>query len=181
MSPTLSKFWRRLMRRVGAPGLAGLLLLGTALALVAWAPGLLREAAALRETAQSRQASLLAVVRGRDDPLSPQQRVREFSARFPTRDQMPQDLMQVFAAARRSAVELNKGEYQFKAEPNSPFVSYSATFPVKESYAGIKKFTSEVLRSLPHAAMEELRLERSSVGSESLDARIRITFVYRAT
>ena len=180
-TPLLTRLWHRLLRRIGASGLVGIVLLAAAAGLVAWTPGLLREAAALRETAQSRQTALLAAMQGREVPVSPQQQVQQFSASFPKRDQIPQDLKQLFAAARRNDVALNKGEYQFKGEPNSPFVTYAATFPVKQSYADIKKFTSDVLRSLPHAAMEELRLERSDAGATALDARIRITLIYRAS
>jgi len=179
MKPVLMRWWQRLWRRVGPHGLIGLALLAAATGLLAWTPGLLREAAQLRETAQARQAD----GRGSVRPLPPStaQQLQRFSERFPRRQQNADDLKQVFAAAVRSGVSLVKGEYQFSAEPNSPFETCTATFPVRETYGDIKKFTSDVLRTLPHAAMEELRLERSDAGAAVLDARIRISLYYRAS
>jgi hypothetical protein len=181
VNAVLNRLWHRLLRRIGAQGLIGLVLLVAALVLIAWAPSLLREAAELRETAQARHTALLGAIRARDQQPSAQQQMQKFSASFPTRDRNAEDLREVFAAARRHEVALNKGEYQFNADPASPFVTYAATFPVREGYGDIKKFTSDVLRSLPHAAMEELRLERSDAGATVLDARIRITLIYRAS
>lgn len=181
MRAPLSRLWHRLLRRLGAPGLVGLLLLAGALALLGWTPRLLREAAELGDAAQARQAALLGTLQARGRAPSTQQQLLQFSAAFPTRDRNAEDLRQVFAAARRHNVALNKGEYQFQVEPNSPFVTFALTFPVREGYGDIKRFTSEVLRSLPHAAMEELRLERSDAGASVLDARIRINLFYRAS
>jgi hypothetical protein len=181
MKAMLGRLWQRLLRRVGAAGLVGLALLLLAAALLAWTPGLLREAAELRETAQARQAAWFERTQHQPAPPSLQAQVDRFSARFPTRAQYAEDLKEVFAAARRHAVSLNKGEYQFVSEPNSPFQTCTATFPVRESYADIKQFTADVLRRLPHAAMDDLRLERSDAGADRLDARIRISLTYRAS
>jgi len=181
MKLTLTRLWYRLLRRVGRQGLIGLALLIAALVFAAWTPRLLREAADLRETAQSRHSALLGALQARGRAPSAQEQMQRFSDNFPTREQTADDLKQIFAAARRNNVQLNKGEYQLIAEPNSPFVTYAATFPVKEGYGDIKKFTSDVLRTLPHTAMEELRLERSDAGAAVLDARIRINLIYRAS
>jgi hypothetical protein len=181
MRASLTRLWHRLLRRLGALGLIGLALLAGALVLLAWTPRLLREAAEFSETAQTRQTALLGALRSHGQAPSTQQQLQQFSANFPTRDRNAEDLRQVFALARRHKVALNKGEYQLLAESNSPFVTFAVTFPVREGYADIKKFTSDVLRSLPHAAMEELRLERSDAGASVLDARIRINLFYRAS
>ncbi|MDH5331633.1 MAG: hypothetical protein OEW27_16955, partial [Aquincola sp.] len=87
---------------------------------------------------------------------------------------------QVFAAARRYNVNLPKGEYVLKAEPNTPLVSFTATFPVRNEYGAIKAFTADVLTTLPHVSMDDLRLARNDAGTGVLDAVIRFTFVYRS-
>jgi hypothetical protein len=180
MNAAWHRLWQRSLRRLGVPGLVGLALLAAALALVASAPSLTHRAEVLDQVAQARDAMLLATG-GASAESSAQARWRQFSASFPARSQMAEDLRHVFAAAQRSDVSLVKGEYRIVTEANSPFVVYSMTFPVRESYTGIKRFTAEVLRSLPHAEMEELRLERGDAGAAALEARVRISLIYRAS
>lgn len=180
MSAGLLRVWRRLLRRIGVPGVVGLALLVAAIALAAGTPALRQEARTLREFAAARDAALNEASRA-PPQLSAEEQWRRFSAGFPTRERNAEDLKLVFAAARRNGVSLLKGEYRVVAEANSPFVTYALTLPVRESYGGIKKFTADVLRSLPHAEMDELRLERSDAGATTLDARIRISLIYRAS
>ena len=78
-------------------------------------------------------------------------------------------------------MQLNKGEYQLKREPNAPFVTYTATFPMRNDYATFKDFAAEVLRALPHVSMDELRMARNDAGATALDSVVRFTFVYRRT
>ena len=181
MNEHVSRLWYRLLRRIGMKGLLGLALLASACALAAWTPRLQRDAVDIRQAATVAQRSLAGAVDMRGRTPSTRQQLQEFAATMPPASQTAADLKVVFAAAQRHNVSLHKGEYQLKVEPNSPFVTYAATFPVKERYSSVKDFAADVLRTLPHAAMEDLRLERSDAGSPMLDARIRITFVYRAS
>lgn len=181
MTGLLRITWERLLRRVGATGLIGVALLAVAVPLALWTPSLLHQTDALQQAAQARQAARRDnTPREAPTPPSPQAQLQEFSATFPTREHSADDLRQVFAAARRHNVALLKGEYRFVTDPNSPFVTYALTFPVHESYAAIKTFTADVLRALPHAQMDELRLERAEAGAALIDARIRFSLIYRS-
>ena len=44
----------------------------------------------------------------------------------------------------------------------------------------IKDFVADALRALPHAALLELRLERTDAEASMLEARLRLTLTYRA-
>jgi hypothetical protein len=180
MNSLLSRVWQRLLRRLGSQGLVGLALVAAALALAAWALHLDKLSAATRQSAEVRQRQTAQSSRERSLAISPQESRRNFIERFPPPSQNAADLAQVFAAAAHSNLSLSKGEYHQVIETQSPFVTYVATFPVKDSYPNVRDFATEVLRSLPHAALEELRLERSNSTATVLDARVRINLFYRA-
>lgn len=180
MNRLLLRGWQRTLRRVGTPGVLGLVLLVPTLAIALWLPRLERHADGLRAALKA-QANAVA----RQDPparrpMSKGEQALEFMAGFPTLMQSAGDLDKVFALARRSNVTLLKGEYQLKAEPNAPLVSYSASFPVQNDYAALKDFTARVLRALPHASLDELRMTRAEAGGGMLDSMVRFTFVYRS-
>jgi hypothetical protein len=104
----------------------------------------------------------------------------ELGASLPTLERNAADLEQLFALARAHHVALTRGDYQFGNEPNATLLTYSVTLPVHQSYATIKQFSADVLRALPHAALEELRLERAEAGAADLDGRLRFTLTYRS-
>jgi hypothetical protein len=180
MNSTLSRLWQRLLRRIGIEGLIGLFLVSAAVGLVVWAMRLDRLAVQTLSQAESRQRAAGSESRNRSQAPSPQQSRREFIDRFPPPSQNAADLSRVFEAAAHSNLVLTKGEYHVVTESQSPFVTYVATFPVKDSYANVRDFATEVLRSLPHAALEEMRLERGNSTATVLDARVRINLFYRA-
>ena len=179
MNRWLQRCWQHAMRRLGYPGLIALALLVPTLAIVAWMPRVVRQADELR-AALSAQADALT------RRVQPVHRVPigehlvGFVAGFPPLTQSAADLDQVFATAQRLKVNLLKGEYQLQAEPNTPLVTYTATFPVHIEYGGLKDFASEVLTTLPHASMDELRMARSDASTGVLDSVVRFTFVYRS-
>lgn len=181
MRQGLLRQWQRLLRRLGTSGMVGLALLLIAGVLIAWTPSLLRDANDQRAVAEQRQRATAMLIRTRGELPSTRQQLIRFVASFPMIGQNAADLKVVFAAAERHRIALPKGEYVLNAEPHSTFVVYTATFPVAEGYGGIKEFAAEVLSTLPHSAMEDLRLERRDSLSTGLDARIRISLIYRGS
>jgi hypothetical protein len=180
MKQGISRLWWRARRKLGLPGLLGLLLLLPALGLGLWLPVLNRQADDLRgELAAQVTAST------RAGPASPRTRsgreqAVEFAATFPALSQSASDLGEVFAIAQRRNLALPKGDYQLKAEPNAPLVAYTLTVPVSKDYAAIKGFVADVLEALPHVSLDELRLSRPNAGTAELEALVRLTFVYRS-
>jgi hypothetical protein len=180
MNQHLQRLWWRAVRQFGAPGLIALFLLVPALAIGLAIPTLTRHSDELRVTLVARAEELSK----REQPvrrrMSAGEQVGEFVAGFPPLSQCAADLEQVFAAAAQRKVTLPKGDYLLKAEPNSPLVTFTATFPVRNEYGALKAFTADVLTTLPHVSMDELRMTRSDAGSGTLDSVVRFTFVYRS-
>ena len=180
MKQWLQMLWRQTLRRLGRSGLVALALLGGAALAVAWMPRLEQRGDQLREAlaAAAAAASVPAPTRVRRVPVGEQ--LGEFIAAFPPLNRNAADLDEVFESASRHHLQLLKGEYQFKQEPNAPLATYSATFPVRTDYGAIKAFAADVLRALPNASMDELRMSRSDAGSTTIDSVLRFTFVYRS-
>ncbi len=180
MKQALLRIWLKLVRRLGLSGVAGAVALVAGIALAATLPQLQRET---RATVASRAAQALAAqqrAQARPVSLSPADAARAYVDGFPMLSQNAADLTQVFSAAQGRHVQLTKGEYQLKSEPNAAFVVYTATFPVHGDYDSLKGFSADVLNALPHAAMDELHLSRDNAGSTALDAVVRFTFYYRS-
>jgi hypothetical protein len=179
LSSASRRLWQRALRRVGWSGLLGAVLALVALGLaVAW-PTLQHAADASRVALEHRREMLRRPQAPQAIPLTPQEQAERFVSGFPGFEQNAEDVKHVFAGAERAHVQLLKGDYAIKADAGSPFITYTATFPVKDTYSALKEFTAEVLQSLPHASLDELRMARPDVQGAVLDATIRFTFVYR--
>ncbi|MDO8251734.1 MAG: hypothetical protein Q7T78_18750 [Rhodoferax sp.] len=180
MKRALLGLWYRTLRHAGPYGTVGGGLLLAAVLLASWIPHLQRQGQVLRIAVAAKSTAAPAPGTAsvlRRMPVGEQ--VSEFVAEFPPLSQNPSDLDEVFQSARRRNVQLLQGEYQLKQEANAPLVIYTATFPVRTDYRSIKMFTADVLRALPNAAMDELRMNRSASGSPVLEAVIKFSFVYR--
>jgi hypothetical protein len=154
------------------------LLIAAALVAFALSPKLLKDVDTFEDKLanQEREAARLAT---QPAALNAKDQIKNYTGAFPDASQNAADLKKVFDAANKHKVELLKGEYQLIADPNATFVTYSAVFPVKDRYGTLKGFANEVLTSLPHVALDELRMERPTSTSSTLDARIRFTFIYK--
>jgi hypothetical protein len=176
---TLQRAWQRALRRLGPAGLIGVALLLPALVIALAMPRLDQRADELRSALAAKADTMIRMAPPTRRDISTGEQVLEYVAGFPPLTQSSADLDKVFETAKRRNLALPKGEYQLKAEPNSPLVTYTATFPVRNEYAALKDFTADVLTALPHASMDELRMTRPDAASGVLDAVVRFTFVYR--
>lgn len=180
MSMTPLSLWRQAVRRLGRMGMAATALLVVGVALLASLPHLHEQTRAL-QAAQAEQAAQMArkreVMPARQIPLAEQ--VDGFVAAFPQLSQHADDLQVVFNEAAEQKMQLPRGEYLFRNEANARLITVTASFPVTSDYRTIKAFTAGVLKSVPHAALDELRMNREDAGSKALESWIRFSFVYR--
>jgi hypothetical protein len=180
VSRLVQRVWRRALRQFGTAGVVALVLLVPALAIGLSIPTLYRHTDELRATLVTRADEITRKVQPVRRRVSSGEQVIEFVGAFPQLSQSAADLEQVFAAAKRYNVSLVKGDYQLKAEPNTPLVAFTATFPVRNEYAALKAFTADVLTALPHVSLDELRMARADAGTGMLDSVVRFTFIYRS-
>lgn len=180
MKRILLGLWYRSLRFAGPSGITGLTLLMAASLIGASIPHFQKQGQALSSEVAARSTSASAA-----NPLNEvrripvEQQVGEFVSAFPLLSQNPSDLEEVFSIAKRRNVKLLRGEYQLKQDAKAPLVTYTATFPLRSDYGSIRDFTADVLRALPNASMDELRMNRSAAGATVLESVIRFSFVYR--
>lgn len=182
MRRSLRIVWQRALRRLGWFGLCGVGLLLLSAAGAALLPVLSRDTQDLaRRVAQARTRVEVQTrsTEAAATPASERMTIAELTASLPSLAQNASDLEKLFELAFAHKVVLNKADYQWLNEPRAPLATYSVTLPVRQSYAVIKQFSAEVLRALPHVALDELRLERNEAGIAELEARLRFTFIYR--
>ncbi len=176
----LHRFWRWIQLRVGAAGVVGVALLlaaGIAFALATFAQRDIEWLSARTEQARARIAQL--GITHIEDRTPAEQMVR-FQQWFPAASQATADLRVIFAAAQAAHVELARGEYSVRpVEGSGGLARFDVILPVKEHYAPVKAFVADVLNKLPHASLDELRVERPGAAAEQLESRVHFTLFYR--
>lgn len=180
MKKMLLAQWNRASRWTGPQGVMGFAL---ALAAVGIAIGVMQLQAhqrALRVAVSAKSLELARLQRtvGLASPMTGDP-TQSFVGAFPPLSHNTADLETIFQSAGRSNIALVKGEYHIKQDAASPLVTYSLSFPVSANYPATKKFAAEVLRELPNAALEELRMNRNSSESKSIDSVIRFSLIYQ--
>lgn len=180
MKLTLVGLWHRTLRLVGPLNIAASIFTVGTVALAAWAMQLDGQDDALRRQLQARATSAPTpdqTVQARHVPVG--QQIDEFVATFPPLSQNPADLIEVFESAKRHGIQLPRGDYQFKNDVNVALVVLTATFPLSAAYGPTREFAADVLRALPHASMDDLRMTRGTADVRALESSIRFSFVYR--
>lgn len=176
----LMRTGRRVFARLGVVGIIGGGLVVLAIALGLYAIPLERNTEDVRATAEETRARLTAARLRYMTDTAPQ-RAAQLQQWVPAIDHVNADVRTVFAAAKKSSIAIPKGEYALAAADGSPLRRFEIVLPVKERYDTIKAFVAEVLNTLPHASLAELRVERSAVNVDVLEARIRFTLYYRTS
>lgn len=151
--------------RLGVVGQAGLAALATAvvLALSAVLPAQHALETVTADLARARHSPASASA-GAGTP--------QLLATLPTRTQMPAVIGQVFTEAKGAGVSLDTGHYVYTAAKGGTIAHYELEFPVKASYADIRKFIDRTLAAVPSAALAKLRLERKAVGDGVVAANV---------
>lgn len=89
------------------------------------------------------------------------------------------DLLPLVAAvhdvARQQRIALEFGEYVWQRESGDRPASYRMTFPARGCYASLREWISGLLAARPELALEKFDLRRDSIGSDTLDARVRFS------
>lgn len=164
---------------------------GSALAL--WA-GLLLVAAALALHAfvvrplEQRVESLLAERKGpRDGVLdrlgdelarqdSPRAQLASFYEHFARGDRLTDRLAKVHAIARSLKVEMKHADYRLTSQPDRKIDRYQMVVPIQGSYPTVRAFITAILRDLPTMSLDQVQLQRKSVGEGVVDAQLTFTF-----
>jgi hypothetical protein len=174
-----NRFARWVQLRIGAAGVLGVvLLLGAAVAFVlaTYAQRDIEWLSARTDQVRTRIAQMGV----RIEEHTPAEQLARFQQWFPSADQCTADLRVIFAAAQAAHVDLARGEYSVRPiDGAGQLARFDVILPVKEHYAPVKSFVADVLNKLPHASLDELRVERPGAAAEQLESRVHFTLFYR--
>lgn len=108
-------------------------------------------------------------------PPSSDQNLALFQATLGERRSVDRQLKDVFALAARHGLALQQGEYRSARDRNAGVLTYQVNLPVRGSPDAIWQFAMDVLRALPHAALDDVTFRRDSVNDAAVEARLRLT------
>jgi hypothetical protein len=160
------------LRRVGPAGAAGIVLFigAVSLFMASNLPQVRAVSSLQSQIAHTAHVSSTAPVTADGAPLS----------ELPARADAPAIVGKVLEQARASGIDLERGQYEFVAARDGVAARYRMTFPVHTSYVNLRHFMDQTLIALPAVAVEALRVERKSVGDDSVDAELRLSAYVRS-
>ena len=172
---------RRQVEALGWAGAAGIALVVFAIALrfsgLSALEGDLAELGREAERLHVRhQLSLTLPVRPRSTPADQLETFYEF---FPAVGTLRQSLLLVYGAAEKHQIALELGTYKLVQEKGRRLARYQIMLPVGGSYEQIRGFMAAVLNEVPSAAIEDIAMQRETIGSDALDASIRLSLFVR--
>jgi hypothetical protein len=101
-------------------------------------------------------------------------------AALPARGEAPNVVAKILEEARATGVELPRGQYEYVPARDGVAARYRMTFPLHASYPKIREFMDRTLVVLPAVAVEGLRIERKTVGDDSVDAELKLSAYVRS-
>ncbi|CAE6856969.1 hypothetical protein R69608_07515 [Paraburkholderia nemoris] len=158
--------------------LAGALLLGAALLWLVILPGIsTRVDEDVRAVARARSAPLPKAVVPAQALAA--ERLAAFYAALGDAGHTEQVVTQLFDAAAKAGVELEKAEYKPAHDAAGRFETYTIILPVKGDYARLRRFCETFLLTVPYAALDNMRFKRNSANEQAIEASLQFTVFLR--
>ena len=173
------QWWgRRLLRRLGAPGLAGMVLAALAPAILLGGVLPLQHELEIMRRQLAQKPALPAT-----PAMQPEQvlavELAAFEQRFPRMDQLSGQLDTLFGLTKRHGLTVDKGEYVLVERPGGAMRRFEVTLPVSGTYPQIRTLLLAALDTLPAAALSDVVLEREKIADRHARATLRLVFFVR--
>ena len=81
----------------------------------------------------------------------------------------------LYAIAARQELVIDQADYETATDAATGLMTYRLRFQSEASYAALRQFCDEVLRRFPFISLDEFALERESVESDTLQAKLGFT------
>lgn len=157
--------------------LAGLLCLAGATGLWWFAPQLrIHEEMQQQDLLRARQSLRVANTAAPAPPRSiVEERLAKFQDTLGEKHYAEQQVKTLFAIAAKAGLSLQQAEYKSVFDKHSNTHAYQIRLPVKGPYPAIRQFCEQTLQAIPFASLDEISFKREAIGSEVLEAKLRIT------
>ncbi|MGY0194541.1 GspMb/PilO family protein [Leptothrix sp. BB-4] len=184
----LAVAWRL---HIGRPGLIGLVgVLGALYLVGVEAPSLMQRQADLarRQAAAQAEAAQAPASRSRPARMAAVSNAIALLESLPPPTQRGADLTRLVELSHQLKVELSRGDYAVErldpaadaaALGDEAISQWRLQLPVRGSYAQLRRFTAEMLNTMPHVALDGLQIDRPDTQQAELETTLRITFFYR--
>lgn len=165
-----------LFRQIGWPPLFGLLaaMTGLVLLLAAWQ---------VNQQAHRLHAPEATPSAGTSDATQARQFARATEAIFtiPEDKTHIDDLERLFKLAKSKGVQIGTVEYRQTPSPSLQALVRTLDVRIHEDYPRLKGFVAELLGSMPHVSLQEIRVERKDATVTQGQVLLKLSFVYRAS
>lgn len=111
---------------------------------------------------------------GGEGPQLSGEKLASFYGFFPSSDRLADLLGKLYAEAGKESVKIEQGSYQAVRDTGGTLTKYQIAFPVKGTYAQVRKFVASALVGVPNLALESIQLERQNVGDPLVDAKVKM-------
>lgn len=108
-------------------------------------------------------------------------RLRPVPAVLPIPSTYTADLTQIFDLAKSQGIVLTSGDYRDADRAVIPIDIRVVDLRLNESYTKLKEFLAAILNTMPHAAVQELRIERKDSATTRHQVLLKIALVYAST
>lgn len=106
---------------------------------------------------------------------NPAAQIAAFERFFPPVADINSVLGDIYTAAEKEKLVLERGEYRLTEEGGLSLLRYQITLPVKGPQADVKRFVRRMLHDIPSLSLDSVSLQRQNVGEASIDAQIRVS------
>lgn len=163
------------LRALGWPALAGMGAVAAAIALLAAAHGLERRTNDVRAVI-TRMAASPPV----SPPMAADSPVGQHVVALPHELQFNQDLSTLFTLARELGIRIAAAEYRAEPKPELRVVVRTVNLRVAEDYPKFKQFIAQLLGAVPHAALQEIQVDRKDTATAHGQFQVKFALIYQS-
>lgn len=107
-------------------------------------------------------------------------RLAQFRAALGDAREIEAHLKSLYAIARQSGLVVDQAEYHFANDAHDQYQTCQVSLPLGGSYANLRHFAEQALRTMPFLALDEFSLWREDIHDTQVQARLRFTLFLTA-
>lgn len=104
-----------------------------------------------------------------------EERIAQFYGALGESGYAEQQVKTLFAIAAKAGLALNQADYKPGANAAGRYQTYQIVLPVRGPYRAIREFCEQTLLAIPFASLDQIDFRRDTIGSATLEARLRFT------
>jgi hypothetical protein len=94
---------------------------------------------------------------------------------FPAQTDVTRWIERIYATAAATRLPLARGEYALAPVADTRLSRYQITLPIQGDYGRIRRFIAATLTAVPNLSLDELSLQRQSIGETQVAGQLRFS------